>query len=248
MYLIFDTETTGKVDFNLPPEHETQPRLVQLGAQLLDSDFHVRAEMNMIVKPEGFTISDEVAKIHGITQAIADSYGLKESFVLQSFTSLCKYADVLVAHNLQFDGIVMGRAYHVRKVDSIVAPKKRCTMHEMTEVCKLPGRGGSYKWPSLQEAYSKVTNGETFEGAHDAMADVRACAKVFQYLVKGAVEEPPMKKVPEEAYNDTTPMPFGKNKGIPLGKVPQDYLLWLNTQRPLSNEHLNKYLQKRFPR
>ena len=39
MTIVFDTETTGLADFSKPPEHECQPRLVQLGALLLDSDY-----------------------------------------------------------------------------------------------------------------------------------------------------------------------------------------------------------------
>lgn len=28
------------------------------------------------------------------------------------------------------------------------------------------------------------------------------------------------------AFNDETPMPFGKHKGVPLEKVPASYLIW----------------------
>lgn len=241
MYLVFDTETTGKANFNAPPEHESQPRLVQLGAQLLDEGFVVRAEVNLIVKPDGFTIPTEAANVHGITTEIATKYGYPEPIVLGQFACLCQYATVLVAHNIQFDGIVK---VHPLEIDLPIT--KRCTMHEMTEVCKLPGRMGSYKWPSLAEAYSKATNGGTFEGAHDAMADVRACARVLRYLVKGPEEEQPkMERVPEADYTDETLMPFGKHKGTPLGKVDRSYLQWLREQ-PLTNLHLDKYLKARF--
>ena len=46
-----------------------------------------------------------------------------------------------------------------------------CTMNEMTDVCKLPGKfAGKYKWPKLQEAYRHAF-GKDFDGAHDALAD-----------------------------------------------------------------------------
>ena len=50
-------------------------------------------------------------------------------------------------------------------------------------VLKLPGRfGNSYKWPKLSEAYETLVDEEGFEGAHDAMADVRACRAVYYKL------------------------------------------------------------------
>jgi len=34
----------------------------------------------------------------------------------------------------------------------------------------------------------------------------------------------------KKTYTDDTPMPWGKHKGIPIGSVPHDYLLWLFRQ------------------
>ena len=44
-----------------------------------------------------------------------------------------------------------------------------------TEYCQLPGKYG-YKWPTLSELHIKLF-GEDFEGGHDALEDVKACAK-----------------------------------------------------------------------
>lgn len=38
MYLLFDSETTGKADFKAPFSAPHQPKLVQLGAMLCTSD------------------------------------------------------------------------------------------------------------------------------------------------------------------------------------------------------------------
>lgn len=182
MYLIFDTETNGKADFKLPPEHEAQPRLVQLGAILYDSTFEIMAEVNLIVKPEGFVISKELSDIHGITQEMAETYGMNEKAVLLLFSGLMRKAEYLIAHNIQFDGVVMGRAFHIHKVEHTLPKNQRCTMKEMTNICKIRGSFG-FKWPNLMEAYKHCFN-ETFEGAHDAMADVRACGRIFRWLME----------------------------------------------------------------
>jgi hypothetical protein len=63
-------------------------------------------------------------------------------------------------------------------------------MKASTDLCKLPSqfKRGGYKWPKLQEAY-KHFFGEEFASAHDAMADLRACRRVFFHLLKEKVVE-----------------------------------------------------------
>lgn len=58
-------------------------------------------------------------------------------------------------------------------------------------ICKLPGQYGDWKWPKLTEAYQHAF-GKTFDGAHDALADVRACKDVYFYLHP----KPPEAKIP----------------------------------------------------
>lgn len=181
MILVFDTETTGLAEFKLPPEHDRQPRLVQLGAILYDKERRVRAEANLIVKPEGFEVPLQASNVHGMTTKIALEYGMSEKAVLQLFLGMCRKATTLVAHNIQYDGIVIGRALHIHGMKHEPPSNKVCTMLAMTEICKLPGNYGKYKWPQLQEAYKHIF-GENFVGAHDAMADVRACAEVYFWL------------------------------------------------------------------
>jgi DNA polymerase III epsilon subunit-like protein len=181
MILAFDTETTGKADFKKPASHPSQPRLVQLGAILYDKNFEVRAEANLIVKPDGFEIPKSVSDIHGITTEIANEYGMNERAVLMLFHGMMRKASVLVAHNIEFDTLIMGRAYAAQKIDPPVEPNRIfCTMQAMTPICKIKGPYG-FKWPNLQEAHQFCFNTQ-FEDAHDAMADVRACAKIYNWL------------------------------------------------------------------
>ena len=99
-------------------------------------------------------------------------------------------ADLLVAHNLDFDRtMIVAELFRMRQWESLLAAKQAfvekpgfCTMKATTPICKLPGKfGNDYKWPKLQEAYKHLFN-EEFQGAHDAMADVRACARVYYSL------------------------------------------------------------------
>lgn len=247
MILVFDTETTGKADFNAEPEAPHQPRLVQLGAILYDKNFVVRSELNMIVRPDGFQIPEEATSIHGITHADALQYGFPELDVMIAFNYLCRRSHVLVAHNLKFDAFIIGKALFMCGLEAPPPEQKFCTMQAMTERCKLPGAYGGFKWPSLQEAY-KHCFGEEFEGAHDAMADVRACARVYKWLQNPdlAKEQPKVKPVlGVEELTDDSPMPFGKWKGQKMRSVPASYFYWLWTDG-CSNPLVKRYIETRL--
>lgn len=99
---------------------------------------------------------------------------------LEDFNS----CSIIIAHNMQFDKNVLG-AEMMRY--GRVAQKKAytwlCTMQASTDYCKLPGKYGSYKWPQLMEVYVKLF-GKEFEGAHDALDDVKACAQVLFELIR----------------------------------------------------------------
>jgi len=48
---------------------------------------------------------------------------------------------------------------------------------------RIPGKFKDFKWPKLIESYQFLFN-ESFDGAHDALADVRACARVHRHLIE----------------------------------------------------------------
>lgn len=188
-YLVFDTETTGKALFNHSPLDPKQPFIVQLAAVLYEEGNEVKA-INHIVKPNGWTISDEVAAIHGITQAMAEAQGVDLVHAILDFSSLLTQADVLIAHNLQFDMILLLASMKRCELEAVRLPKRFCTMTAMTDICKLRGPfRGAYKWPKLTEAYHHCFN-ETFDGAHDALVDVRACGRVYCWLREKGLHQP----------------------------------------------------------
>lgn len=179
MICFFDCETTGKADFKSPPEAEHQPKVVQLAALLSDEKGVEIASLSLIVKPAGFSIPQEASSIHGITTEIGMAKGVPRIHALLAFASLAKIAKVHCCHNSDFDTFILrGECERL----SVNFPKREtfCTMKAMTDVCKLPGPYG-FKWPKLQEAYRHAF-GKDFEGAHDALSDVRACKEIYLWL------------------------------------------------------------------
>ena len=108
MILFFDTETTGKYDFRMPPDHPSQPHLVQLAAMLTDDDGKERAAFHVIVCPD-IPIPDEAAAVHGITTEAARMYGFDPVKAIVPFLDFWERASLVVGHNVEFDQLVMGR-------------------------------------------------------------------------------------------------------------------------------------------
>lgn len=183
MKLVFDTETTGLINYKAKKTDSCQPRMVQLGAILYEDNGQVRGEANLIIKPDGWTVPAEAAAVHGITTEIAERCGVPVVLALNIFNRWAGMADTIVAHNFDYDDVIMLSEF--ARIDRPPAFKEKpafCTMKASTDIVKVQGARGN-KWPKLQETH-KFFFGVEFEGAHDAMADVRACGRVFFELLK----------------------------------------------------------------
>lgn len=187
-FLVYDTETSGFVHDRLPLEHPSQPDLVQLAMLLLDDDARELAAVHVIIKPNGWVIPDQAANVHGITTELAAAVGVPHVLAVALFTNLRALADFTVAHNRAFDERVMATAIHrTGKTPAHPGPTTHyCTKELATPVLNLPptakmvaaGFTNKPKPPTLSEAYLYLF-GETLEGAHNAMVDTRACARIF---------------------------------------------------------------------
>lgn len=193
--LFFDTETTGLPDFKAPSESAHQPHIVQLAALLVDMDTRETIQsMDVIIRPDGWTIPDDVAAVHGITTEHALDVGIPESLAVSMFMELWA-GRARVAHNEQFDArivrIALMRFHSEDAADIWKSGPTECTARLATPICALPptekmkavGRF-HHKTPNLGEAYRHFT-GKELENAHSAMADVLACRDVF-FAIKGA--------------------------------------------------------------
>jgi DNA polymerase III epsilon subunit-like protein len=180
MYLFFDTETTGlPKSFKAPiTDFDNWPRLVQLAWQNYSAQGELISSFNYIIKPNGFVISNEVAKIHRIDQARAEREGLDLLPVLQEFKKELLNTEFTVAHNIDFDEKIVGAEFLRNSMDNIFeGTRKVCTMKGSANICKIPGRNG-YKWPNLTELHTYLFK-KGFDEAHDAEADVKALATCF---------------------------------------------------------------------
>lgn len=188
--LIFDTETTGKAAFNKPSVDPVQPNLVQLGALLVDLESGKEyAAVDLIVYPSNWDVPQEAALIHGVSTGLAKRTGVNLDTAVNVFLDLVDVADVVVAHNIAFDRIIMERAsamVALARGEEVVDPFEGkalfCTMRAATPIVKKKGRrplhAEDYKWPKLAECVEFFFN-EELENAHSAIVDCRAAARIL---------------------------------------------------------------------
>lgn len=188
--LFYDTETQGLPDFGQPSEAPHQPHIVQIAACLVDLDTRKTVSiMDVIVRPNGWTIPDDVAAIHGITTEHAMDVGISEPVALEMFQQLWNRR-LRIGHNQNFDARIiriaqMRHNFSQELQEDWKAGKAECTQILSTPICKLPptakmqaaGRN-HFKSANLREAYQHFT-GKPLENAHSAMADVQGCMAVW---------------------------------------------------------------------
>lgn len=213
LLFFYDTETTGLPLFGEPSEDPRQPHLVQLGAALVDSETRqVEASIDLIVRPDGWEIPDEVAKVHGITTEKARRFGVPEYVALGAFIAMWQQAEKRVGHNEAFDARIVRiglmrpgpagtRIWSDEFADMWKAAPAECTCKMAEPLCQLPPtdkmvRAGfnNFKKPKLEEAYRHFF-GHEMENAHNAMADVRACMDIYWAMKDGStgILKPPVK-------------------------------------------------------
>jgi DNA polymerase-3 subunit epsilon len=189
LYLFYDTETTGFPDYKLSLDNPENARVVQLACLLLDEKFNERACFATIIKPAGWTINPGAQQAHGISLELCQEYGIEMPTVLSQFEAMVSRADILIAHNKKFDHRMMSveLALANRALFDFPDTHCHCTMESTTNLCRLPSKiPGKYKWPKLHEAYSYIFH-EELKGAHDALVDCRATARIYQFLVQNKI-------------------------------------------------------------
>jgi len=192
--LFFDTETTGLFTSSLSVDDPSQPYLVQLAAQLCNDSGRVVAGFSLIIDPNlssnvDVNIPGAASNVHGITNEIATKFGVSANDAITIFARFYQAADLLCAHNIAFDkGIVeVAIARRYNKIWPLRKPLF-CTMLAASKILDLPPTERMLaagfdkpKPPKLSECVRHFFN-EDLDDAHDAMADVVACRRVYFHI------------------------------------------------------------------
>ncbi len=217
--LFFDTETTGLPrDHTAPPSDTANwPRMVQLAWIVSDYSGNVQKRRSVIIKPVGFTIPADASRLHGITTDRALREGAELSSTLSDFYADLAAASHYVGHNVDFDiHVVAAELCRMnRSYSEFDRTPHTCTMMCSVDFCKLlPLRYGEYKWPKLQELYSKLF-GRVFDDAHDAAADITATKECYFEMVRRGMLERLIDDTPKAAPAAQKPQPPKPSAPVP---------------------------------
>lgn len=177
--LPFDSETNGMPLWKEPSESEGQPHLVQLAALLVDANSReIKEQMDVIIRPDGWEIAQEMTDIHGITNEQAMDEGIPEPEALDMFIELYRQCSLRISHNTTFDNRMIRIALKRFRPDLIPDDEWKdkgryyCTLMNARKIM------GGNKGHTLAEAYKYFT-GEDLENAHSAMDDAKGCLAVY---------------------------------------------------------------------
>lgn len=201
-FQLFDTETTGLFNTKDKPKEgivkardpmmypEDYPRVFQLAFVLMDEEGTVLEEFSEFIKPDGWVIptgpGNEFWSDHGYSTEECERLGVPIAYALDKFITAMDKADYLVAHNMAFDKPVILAEFAragAKVPEGFVPPKSLCTMmstidyvkapHSPENIAKWPFLATKWKYPKLEELHEKLFS-EGFDGAHDALVDVKA--------------------------------------------------------------------------
>lgn len=188
MKLFYDTETTGLPLFKEPSSDPRQPHLVQLAALLVDNARETVAALDVIIRPDGWTIPADVVAIHGITTERAMDEGVPEREAMHRFIELWRRCNERVGHVESFDARILRIAFKryltAEFADEFKAGAKECTAQLARPIMKKRGAAFPGTWPTLSDAHQFFI-GEPLVGAHSAFGDVIGTKAVYYAIQDG---------------------------------------------------------------
>lgn len=180
--LIFDTETSGlDAGYNV---------ILQLSYQIVEtSDWRILKEVNhYFAWPENESrVSAEAIQVNGLTKEYLSQLQLSDKFAaLSEFVTDKDSADLIVAHNIEFDKKFIIADCNETGVKYAASGWSFCydTMKQMTSYCAIPKMYGSgYKWPKLSELAECLNINYSDITLHNSTADVELTKRCFKKIV-----------------------------------------------------------------
>ena len=230
--IFFDLETTGV--------NTSTDRIVQFAAIAMDThkgQLIALNEMNLLIHP-GMSIPPAASKIHDIFDTDVETAPVFKE-VAESIIKFMSQGD-WAGYNITGFDVPLLLAEFARCGKTITVPALVDSFRIFKE--DIPH--------TLTGAHKHYCGGATFEGAHNALIDIRATARVFHNQMKldflpdtveGIYEH---YRVPGQldlagklvVKNGEVVLSFGKNKGVPVMEVDQNYFKWCRKNNVLAND------------
>lgn len=200
MIIAFDTETTGKIEFKVPSEDPSHPHLCSIAWITCNDQGENEGEQIHYIKPDGWTVPDDVLPIHGLTTEFLTENGKPLADVVELFFSDIEKAEYRVAYNHGYDNRMIRIEQHrLGASEPMLAWWKngpsKCAMAPMVSRCKLPATAEMRKYPGLRYRHKQPTLAESYthlfgaphDDAHGALGDARAALAIWRFLLAEGV-------------------------------------------------------------
>ena len=182
--VVFDTETSGLPDSRTQNYRDLRQfnncRLLSI-SWIVYEDGQLVRENYYVIKHESphSRVENRAEHINGITKQMIKSKGVGFTEVMTQFTSDLSNAKYGVAHNVEFDRMVLlTECFRYNKNDwlEIIENKRyHCTKEMGT---KRNDDGTREKWPKLDKLYEDLFD-KKMRGAHHALTDSRICGQCY---------------------------------------------------------------------
>ena len=185
MFLLFDVSTNGKPKNWKAHFTDTfsWPKLTHISWLLYDKKGELTEEGDYLISATGFELDPTSLRMSGLTEDMLAEHGVPVREALEAFDKTLSNTIYTFAFNLQYnENVVLAEFYRANMEQKLTQTERFCLMRESTYFCKIRGRDGGYKWPTLTELHAKLFNG-TYEGQGNAKKDVMAISRCFNRLL-----------------------------------------------------------------
>lgn len=184
--LVLDCETNGLAinPYCRYTEVDNWPRIAEFAWVVVNGQWEEVLTENTLIKPEGWTIPKTAFFVdNGMSTERCAAEGKPIRQVMDRFLNILSKVNRVVIYNVAFDKpVVFAELLRL----GMPIPKDTefyCAKLGATDILKLPGRKpGEYQWPKLSAAF-RYFKGHDFDGAHGALADVRATVEVYKSIL-----------------------------------------------------------------
>jgi exodeoxyribonuclease X len=198
--LVVDTETTG-----IGPEDQA----VEVAFVLIEDGARIET-MSTLVRPT-VPVAIEARAAHHITDEM-----LATAPTIKKVAALIPFADVLVAHNAEFDRRILEQS-GVRHLPPETICTYRCALHLFPDA---PGYSNQ-----VLRYYLNLSVELGGAGAHRALPDTLVTASILECMLERHTVEELVALAKQPAVLKTCRLP--KHRDKPWADVPSDYMQWV---------------------
>lgn len=185
MFLLFDVSTNGKPKNWKAHFTDTfsWPKLLHITWLLYDKKGDLIQEADYLINPLSMELDPTALRLSGLTEEQLQKDGVDIKKALAEFCIAVEKSMYIFAFNLQYnENVVLAELYRNNMDHKYMQAERFCLMRESTYFCRIPGRDGGFKWPTLTELHSKLYK-VGYEGAGNASKDIMAISRCFNKLL-----------------------------------------------------------------